>query len=333
MAAAQDLSVEDAFEAFMQEFGKTYSTPEEKAERFATFKENVEYIKKQNEEGGATFGINEFADMEATKFTSIYASGVKAPPADQLIGAVYLGEHKYSGAALPDSVDWVASGAVTEVKNQGDCGSCWSFATTGSLEGAWQVATGKLVSMSEQQLVDCSHENNGCQGGMMDRAYSYVMKEALCTEESYPYTEVDTGTCKDPTDHAGNCTVVLKAGDITGYHDVNPSDDAAMMEAVAKGPVAVAIEADQKSYQFYKGGVLKTACGAQLDHGVLVVGYGVDGEDKYWKIKNSWGPTWGEEGFIRILRGESVDGPNEECGVLTMPTYPEVAPQTTEIVV
>jgi len=170
------------------------------------------------------------------------------------------------------------------VKNQGQCGSCWSFSATGSLEGAWQIATGSLVSVSEQQLVDCSKPegDQGCSGGLMDNAFKYMEQAGMCTEESYPYLAKAQRKCK-----AKKCKVGIPKGSVVGYKDVDPDDEEAMMEAVAKGPVSIAIEADKTVFQLYKKGVLTQTCGENLDHGVLVVGYGEMDGQKYWKVKNS----------------------------------------------
>jgi C1A family cysteine protease len=159
-------------------------------------------------------------------------------------------------------------------------GSCWAFSTTGALEGAWQIATGKLVSLSEQQLVDCSKAegNQGCSGGLMDNGFKYEESAAVCTEDSYPY-QAQNGIC-----HTSGCTVGIPDHGVTGYKDVTPQDEDALAEAVAQQPVSVAIEADQSIFQLYTGGVLDGACGTQLDHGVLAVGYGVEDGKKYWLV-------------------------------------------------
>merc|ERR1711904_712652 len=150
-----------------------------------------------------------------------------------------LGSHEYKGEALADSIDWTAKGAVTAVKNQQQCGSCWSFSTTGALEGAWEIATGKLVSLSEQQFVDCDKVDQGCSGGLMDNAFQYAEKNALCTEQSYSY-KARRGTCE-----ASSCTVGIPKGSVTGYKDVAKDDMQALMEAVTQQPVSIAIEADK----------------------------------------------------------------------------------------
>lgn len=204
------------------------------------------------------------------------------------------------------------------MKDQGQCGSCWSFSTTGSLEGAFAVKTGKLVSLSEQQFVDCAgkYGNQGCNGGLMDNAFQYAEKNAICTEESYPYL------AKQETCTASSCDVGLASGAVTGYKDVAPEDLDALAEAVSQQPVSIAIEADQQAFKLYKSGVLTATCGTKLDHGVLAVGYGMlDGTD-YWKVKNSWGPSWGMDGYILLEKSKNSAG---ECGIKMQPSYPVVS--------
>jgi len=213
--------------------------------------------------------------------------------------------------APPASIDWTTKGAVTAIKDQGQCGSCWAFSTTGSVEGAWQIAGNKLVSLSEQQLVDCSGSfgNEGCNGGLMDYAFEYIIaNKGITTEQGYPYKGVD-GTCKKNQKAAAT---------IKGYQDVTSGDEDALLDAVALGPVSVAIEADQSCFQFYSGGILSDpSCGTNLDHGVLAVGYGTDSTNtNYWKVKNSWGKSWGEKGYVRMIRGQN------ECGISLAASYP-----------
>lgn len=223
--------------------------------------------------------------------------------------------------SLPESVDWRAEGAVSEVKNQKMCGSCWAFSATGAVEGVNAIVTGKLVSLSEQQLVDCDTElDHGCHGGLMDRAFDYIIKNGgIDTEEDYPYTAQD-GVCDAP--RAGRKVVT-----IDGYEDVPQLDESALLRAVARQPVAVAIEADQRAFQLYAGGVFDAPCGATLNHGVLVVGYGTlnngTADLPYWLVKNSWGGVWGDHGYIKLLRSPlgSAAGPGQ-CGIALKASYP-----------
>lgn len=226
----------------------------------------------------------------------------------------------------PSSVDWVKAGAVTPVKNQGQCGSCWSFSTTGALEGAYYVAHGTLESFSEQQLVDCDTRKNGgkdmgCNGGLMDNAFAWIEKNGgLCTESAYPYS---SGTTKTAGTCDTSCTVVPDS-EITNYVDVKAKSDDDMMSALAQQPVSIAIQADQTDFQLYKSGVFTGSCGTKLDHGVLAVGYGsLDGVD-FYMVKNSWGTTWGDNGYIRMGRGKEFNAGAGQCGMLMQASYPIV---------
>jgi len=191
----------------------------------------------------------------------------------------------------------------------------WAFSTTGSVEGAHAIATGKLVSLSEQQLVDCSSAqgNQGCNGGLMDQAFEFIISnKGICTEADYPYTAVTGTTCQ---------TTCQSAATISSYKDVTAGDESVgLLNAVAQQPVSIAIEADQSGFQFYGGGVFNGACGTALDHGVLAVGFDHDATSNldYWIVKNSWGNTWGEAGYIRMVRGQN------ECGLSNMASYPVV---------
>ena len=194
---------------------------------------------------------------------------------------------------------------MTPVKNQGQCGSCWAFSTTGGLEGQWQIASGSLTSMSEQFFVDCSKQNSGCNGGLMDYAFSFAKGTAVATEDSYAYTGRD-GTCKS------SFTTAIPQGGVTGYTDVSTSAEA-LKSALNSNPVSVAIQADQSVFQQYTGGVITSGCGSNLDHGVLAVGY--DGDAI--KVKNSWGTSWGASGYVQIDASQ--------CGITTSASYPTVS--------
>jgi len=218
------------------------------------------------------------------------------------------------------SVDWRTKGAVTPVKNQAQCGSCWAFSTTGSLEGANQIKTGKLVSLSEQQLVDCAtaEGNQGCNGGLMDDAFKYIEHDGLETESDYPYTGRD-GKCS-----ADKAKEQVK---VASFVDVKASSGAAFKAALDKGPVSVAIDAAGIMFQLYHGGIMKGGglfgCGTSLDHGVLAVGYGSENGSDYWIVKNSWGGSWGEKGYLRMAADyTSTDAGT--CGIQLQASYPVV---------
>jgi len=228
------------------------------------------------------------------------------------------------GAAT--SINWVDNGAVTPVKDQGQCGSCWSFSTTGALEGAYYVKYGKLPSFAEQQLVDCDNfqhggKDHGCNGGLMDNAFSWIGKNGgLCGETSYPYVSGTTkkaGTCETGCEIIDNSKVV-------SFHDVSKSSDQAMMEALSQQPVSIAIQADQKDFQLYKSGVFSGSCGTQLDHGVLAVGYGSEDGNDYYLVKNSWSSSWGLNGYIKLGRGDEFNNGQGQCGMLLQASYPEL---------
>jgi len=314
----EDDEHEQAFSDYIIKFHKTYATEAERAQKFENFKVTYDYIKSENSQDNKyKLAVNEFSDLSQDEFAKTYF-GYKMPE-KPWGGLKKLGTHVYNGEPLADSVNWVNKGAVTPVKNQGHCGSCWSFSTTGSLEGANEIATGKLVSLSEEMLVDCSKQNHGCGGGSMDLAFQYVETNGLCTEGSYPYSSGGghAGTCK-----ASSCTKGLAAGAVTGFHDVTANSEQALMSAVQKNPVSIAVEADKPVFQSYHSGVMTGMCGAQLDHGILVVGYGSESGTDYWLVKNSWGTVWGEQGYGKLERGKGRSG---ECGILMAATYPEVS--------
>ena len=225
-----------------------------------------------------------------------------------------------------ESINWVEKGAVTRVKDQGQCGSCWSFSTTGALEGAYYIKYGSLESFSEQQLVDCDTLKNGgrdhgCNGGLMDNAFTWIEKNGgLCSEASYPYT---SGVSQTSGACATKCSNIINSK-VLDFTDVSPSSDNSMMGALSLQPVSIAIEADQREFQLYKSGVFTGTCGTNLDHGVLAVGYGsLDGLDYYY-VKNSWGTSWGDGGYIRLGRGAQYNKGDGQCGILLQGSYPNL---------
>ena len=298
------------FQKFVTRFDKSYSNLVELEKRFETFKENMEFIRLENgKDHSYQLGVTHFADLtedEFSRFNGIRTTGPFSTGCDKFAS---------NGGSAPDSYDWRDHNAVNPVKNQGQCGSCWSFSATGAMEGAWAIAKGSLVSLSEQQLVDCSksYGNHGCNGGLMDGAFQYAKDNGMCLETAYPYTAVG-GDCQ-------KCDTVVQ---ISGCVDVTKNNQIALKEAVSRGPVSIAIEADKKAFQLYTSGVLTgDACGTNLDHGVLIVGYGEESGTAYWLVKNSWGPTWGDQGYIKIERSDSTNDKGV-CGIAMQPSFPIV---------
>jgi len=303
-------ALSSAFASWKSEHNKVYSTVEEEAAAFSAWTENEKIIEEHNAKGLSwTLGHNKYSDLTWEQFKRTVMGGElflnKSPKNARRVHLTGK-----NGNPIADSVDWVTAGAVTPVKDQSRCGSCWAFSTTGSVEGAYQIATGNLVSFSEEDLVQCDKVDHGCQGGLMDNAFEFIEKNGICTESDYPYTSGGGVT--------GSCVSGCKpAATLTGYTDVPSMDEDALKSAVAIGPVSVAIEADKSAFQLYKSGILdSTACGTNLDHGVLTVGYGTDSGTDYWKVKNSWGTTWGEQGYIRMARGKNM------CGISQQASYP-----------
>jgi len=304
---SSDRGLQLVFTKWMRDNNKVYST-DEFAARWSIFKNNAKWIEAFNQENvGFTVAMNQFGDLTLAEFNKLYKGlKVDVETPDSIV--------EYDNSALPPSVDWRTKGVVTGVKNQGQCGSCWSFSTTGSLEGAHALDTGSLVGLSEQNLVDCSQAqgNNGCDGGLMTDAFNYIIaNHGIDTEASYPYTAED-GTCHYS---AANCGSVVQT-----YTNVPSGSESALQDAVAtQGPVSVAIDASHSSFQFYSGGVYydPNCSPTQLDHGVLAVGYGASAGQDYWIVKNSWGGSWGMAGYIWMSRNR-----NNNCGIATMATWP-----------
>lgn len=304
------------FDNFQQRFSKRYSSFQEMKERFSIFKENLRAITAHNSNHAHNFtmGVNQFSDMTSDEFRA-YVSGVAAP-----LGSYGCKSYSSSASGSPSTMDWRQKNAVTSVKDQGQCGSCWTFSSAGAMEGAWAISQGKLVDLSEQQLVDCAvgvaYGSHGCNGGQMEGADKYAIEHGMCSLSAYPYVSGATktgGDCK-----ASSCP---KVAHFSSCSDVKPNDQVSLKGAVAMQPVSVAVQADSSVFQHYSSGVLTDSrCGTSLNHGVLAVGYGSENGQKYWLVKNSWGTGWGDNGYIKIGRSESTNDPGV-CGIAMQPSF------------
>ncbi|XP_057949400.1 vignain-like [Malania oleifera] len=318
----EDLASEESLWGLYERWGSHHAVPRDHAEkqrRFNVFKENARYVHRVNSAADKPYKLrlNKFADMTNHEFRSSYAgSKVKhhrAFAGDRRGVAGFIYENSTGNVAA--SVDWRKKGAVTDVKDQGKCGSCWAFAAVAAVEGINYIKTEQLVSLSEQELIDCDvSENKGCNGGLMELAFDFIKNNGIASEVSYPYQAQD-GTCDSSKANSG--TLVT----INGHQNVPANDEQALMKAVVNQPVAVAIDASGSDMQFYSEGVFSGECGTEVNHGVAVVGYGrtVEGME-YWIVKNSWGSQWGESGYLRMQRG--VDAEEGLCGIATEASFP-----------
>ncbi|KAJ4841168.1 hypothetical protein Tsubulata_030193 [Turnera subulata] len=268
----------------------------DKQQRFNVFKQNLEHIHRANQQDRPyKLKLNRFADMTNHEFMQHYG-GSKVSHYRQLHGPRRTTSFMHENTTdLPSSVDWRKNGAVTGIKNQGKCGSCWAFSSVAAVEGINKIKTGQLVSLSEQELVDCNSDNHGCDGGLMEQAFKFIEQiGGITTENNYPYRAKDESCDSSKM----NAPAVI----IDGYEMVPESDESALMKAVANQPIAIAMD-------------------AELNHGVALVGYGatVDGT-KYWIVKNSWGTDWGEKGYIRMQR--DIDAQEGLCGLTLEASYP-----------
>ncbi|GAA0185827.1 cysteine protease [Lithospermum erythrorhizon] len=311
-----DDEVMTLYESWLVNHGKTYNAIGEKDNRFEIFKDNLKYIDEQNNVPNRSYklGLNRFADLTNDEYKNTFL-GAKPDNKRRL---TKVKSDRYApkvGDNLPESIDWRKLGAVAPVKNQGSCGSCWAFSTIGAVEGINQIVTGELISLSEQELVDCDTSYNaGCNGGLMDDAFEFIIKNGgIDTEEDYPYTGKD-----------GKCDVYRRTNgkvvSIDSYEDVPENNEKALLKAVAHQPVSVAIEAGGRAFQLYDSGIFTGSCATELDHGVVVVGYGTENGMDYWIVRNSWGASWGEGGYLRMQR--NVKTKTGLCGIAIEPSYP-----------
>lgn len=298
----------DKFVSFIFIHGKTYHTVEQVTRKYVTFEDNLKFISDENSKNHSyILGVNIFADYTLEEYREMLTV-LPTLPKDYCI------DSKSSTNTFPTSVDWVSKGKVTRVKDQGQCGSCWAFSTIGAVESLHAINTGLLTEYSEQQLVDCasSYGNHGCNGGLMTRAFSYIIDNGIVEEDTYPYTAtVSTCTAKTGNKLVKSCYNV-------------PANEYDLTLSLSKQPISVSIEADSRSFQLYKSGVYdNTDCGTTLDHGVLAVGYGtMDGKD-YYRVKNSWSEQWGDNGYIYMIRNSNKNSVKGQCGIAMDASYPQ----------
>jgi len=320
LAKTYDLSQESSllYQQYLEDYNLNFEAKEREI-RYRYFLDNLDIIQGLNAQNPrAEFGLTKFSHLSASEFKNRYLTlktteRTESDPVDP-----EYSEEQVS--AIPDTYDWRTKGAVTDVKDQGQCGSCWAFSATGNMEGQWFLAGNKLVPLSEQNLVDCDHEcldandcDAGCEGGLQPNAFNYVIKNGgIDTEDVYPYTAED-GTCTFKAAGVG--------AKISNWTFVSTDETQIAAYLVAHGPLSVAVDAT--IWQFYLFGVISAGCGTTLDHGVLIVGYGSETDDfgqniDYWLIKNSWGASWGYSGYVYIERGTGC------CGVNTYVTCSKV---------
>ncbi|KAJ1393974.1 Peptidase C1A, papain C-terminal [Sesbania bispinosa] len=284
-------SVAIKHQQWMSKHGRSYRDDAEKEKRFKIFMDNLEYIEKFNNAGNNSYklGLNEFSDLTSEEFIASH-TGLKIPHSKNNMASSSVATLDLTD--IPSTIDWRQQGAVTGIKDQGDCGN--------------------LMSLSEQQLVDCvsNEQNRGCGGGFMDNAFDYIQNNGIASETDYPYQGMDE-TCQND---------VTAVAQINGHVDVPPNSEEQLQQAVAMQPVSVAIEAS-RDFHSYQEGVFTGTCGTDLNHGVTAVGYGTEEDGtKYWLIKNSWGATWGEEGYMKLLRESGQ--PEGLCGIAMQASYP-----------
>lgn len=305
-AVALSMNLRDSeFLAFQKQYGKTYSAPEELRYRLAIYQNNLKKIEEHNAKNLPwTLGVNQFADISEEEFAFKFCGCAKDPKSRAGRVTPIYGD-------APERVDWREKGAVTPVKNQASCGSCWAFSTVGATEGAYFVHSGKLVNLSEQQLVSCAHQPKyealGCAGGWPWSVMDYVSEVGLCTQEAYPYEGKDS-ECRD-----SQCEIAVQS---KGKVQLPQTDEKSLANAVALNPVSIVLDAN--SLQLYKSGII-TNCGETINHAVLAVGYGEEDGIKYWIVKNSWDVTWGEKGYFRV---EKDTGGMGRCGLTYSSVYP-----------
>ncbi|KAL9141774.1 hypothetical protein ABFS82_14G126500 [Erythranthe guttata] len=324
-----DESLKNMYERWASEHG-VVRNPEEKEERFGAFKDTAHYVHNFNQKDDQPYkmGLNQFSDWTASELSDTHCClGPDDEVEDTSIG--YDHAEAATDVSLPNEVDWRKNGAVTSVKLNYKCSSCWAFATVAAVEGITYIRTNKLMSLSAQELVDCDTGNWKCKGGYAWKAFRFIKENGIATDKSYPYRDDDKQKCNFNKKNS-------PAAWIDGYYRVHPNREDLMMKVVAKQPVTAEIDSSCFDFRHYSNGVFTGNCGTEFDHIVTIVGYGthVDGT-KYWLVKNSWGSNWGEDGYIKMLRRSNVNDKHTPgvCGIAARVYYPFkiISPQKDEL--
>ncbi|GLT29564.1 hypothetical protein SLA2020_044220 [Shorea laevis] len=313
-----EVDIAEKHQSWMSQCGRTYPNSAEKELRMKIFKDNLEFIEKFNSEGNRTFklGLNKFSDLTNEEFKALY-TGYKIPPTQTHLKPQHLVME--ASRTLRQARNGPRKELLTAPRTRKNVNSitsvrcCWAFSTVAAVEGITKIKSGQLPSLSEQQLVDCVKENQGCRGGWMTTAFEYIRdNQGIASEESYLY-EARDGTCQAENAKA--------AASISSFEKVPSSDEEALLKAVSQQPVSITIEGAGNYFKSYESGVFTGYCGNQPTHAVTLVGYGTteDGT-KYWLIRNSWGESWGENGYMKIQRDAGVSG--GLCGLAIRPSYP-----------
>ena len=313
----ENFQLDDAFLQYVKEFGKKYADKSEQMFRKAQLAVNLEIIKEHNaRQSSYVLGVTQFSDLSHEEFAAQFVVNEAIVKKAKQFELMETETDPTSGSRslkhnLPSEVDWRLNNAVSKVKDQKTCGSCWAFSAVGSVEGAYAISTGELVDLSPQYLVDCDYSDNGCSGGLMDNAFEFVMQNGVPLWADYPYAG-----------RQNSCRKVSPKTNSLGYYDVPAGSSYELMKAISRNPVSVAIEADTAVFQNYRSGVLDdSSCGHSLNHGVLAVGYSLDTTKPFYIVKNSWGEKWGEGGYIRLALTDDYYG---TCGIHLMASYPFV---------
>ena len=278
--------------------------------RLNIFRNNFNFIQEHNKNSDFKLELNKFSTFTKDEYKSILGLNnlIKDDECNQM--------PNYNELLDMDNFDWLSQNKITSVKNQLECGSCWAFSTIGAYENWYAINYNELVDFSEQELVDCDKTDNGCNGGLMMNGLTYIKNNGICKYGDYEYNGKKNWFCNNKCNRYPN---------LNGCYRVPSNDNISLKKALLHSAITVAIEADNLYFQHYKNGIIddEIKCGSNVDHGVLLVGFGEENGKKYWLVKNSWGSDWGDNGYVKILRNDTNDNDNSGvCGILTMPVYP-----------